>query len=119
LRVPHLPVVQLRLRNSGEFPVVAGAAELGEADRHVEQWGPVFATGFQQQHGAVGVSRQAVGNPATGCTGADDHIIVVSGGHGGGFPSRSGGGLAVWAAEVGYGYWLSDQWGDPRWLARQ
>jgi hypothetical protein len=57
LRIPHLPVVQLGLRDGGELPVVARAAELGESNRHVDQRGPVLATSFEQQHGGVGVGR--------------------------------------------------------------
>ena len=52
LRVPHRPVVQLRLRHRRELPVVARAAELGEPDRHVHQRGPVAAAGLEQQHRA-------------------------------------------------------------------
>ena len=37
LGVPHRAVVELRLRDRRELPVVAGAAELGEPDGHVHQ----------------------------------------------------------------------------------
>src|SRR5215212_976749 len=81
LRVPHLPVVQLRLWNRGELPVVARTAELGEADRHMDQRRPVLAAGLQEQHGEIGVGRETVRYGAAGGAGADDHIVVMSAKH--------------------------------------
>ncbi len=87
-RLPARPVdpavVHSGLRLGVKAPVDAGIEHrLGIADRDVDPRVRVARTGFEQQHGMPAVSREAIGEDATGGASADDDVVRRERGHGG------------------------------------
>ena len=75
LRIPHPAVVELRLRHRLETPVHAGAGELGEPDRQVDQRRPVAPARLQQQDARAGLLGQPVRDHAARGSGTHHDVV--------------------------------------------
>ena len=77
--------VHVRLGLRLVLPVVEPAADrVGQSRRHVDEDVPegVVAARLQDEHGAAGIGRQAVGQGGAGRAAPDDHVVVPGGNHG-------------------------------------
>ena len=78
-RIGERAAVEARLGLGAEHPIGARVAD-GEkiADRDVVPDPVVPPAGFEQQHAAPRIGRQAIGQDAAGRPGPHDHVVVVS-----------------------------------------